>query len=158
MGIRRHTAEHGRPIRGRIAVPWSRLAAILVAGCLVIDVALAESLKSMRERRLAEELLASEIGYTNAQCDTDVSASIAWNTAEDWNAPQALAEACDTALSALEAVCGEAGGKKRAARISTFTCRGDGSGPQLRGGEFAFGASKGGGGFGETKAYLDANL
>ncbi len=130
-------------------------AAIAFAGASPLA---AQSLKSIRAQQSENENLASEMSYTNSVCGGSIKSEINWARAADWPDGASLASACDGALSALEAICRADGGKKRAASIKKFVCSGDGAGPSLSGGTLTYGASPGGNGFAETKAFLDGAL
>ena len=136
----------------------SRFLLIALAVCPAASAAAAQSLKSIRAQQAEQRALQSEVAYTNSVCGTSISASIAWSTAQNWPEDESLAKACDGALSAIEALCRSADGKRRVSRITSFTCKGDGSGPSLSGGELSYGAGDGGGAFGETQDYLDRRL
>ena len=116
--------------------------------------ALAQSLKSMRAQEAEEQLLQSEVDYTNSVCSADIAASINWSTASDWPDGVSLAETCGGALSALEAICRSADGQAMAQDIDEFVCEGDGAGPSLSGGVLTYGASPSGGAYSETSDYL----
>lgn len=131
--------------------------AVLAAALLLAGPAFAQSLKSIRAQEAEEAALAREAAFTNSVCGTSLSARIDWRSAASWPEEASLSDACGGALSALEAVC-RGGGKARAARISTFVCAGDGSGPSLRGGTLRYGAAPGGNGFSETRALLEGAL
>ncbi|MEL7487610.1 MAG: hypothetical protein AAGJ87_10395, partial [Pseudomonadota bacterium] len=118
----------------------------------------AQSLRSIRAQQTEQQTLSSEVAYTNSVCDSAISARIDWSTVAQWPEGVSLARACDGALSAVEAICRTQSGKTRVARIRSFTCRGDGGGPSLKGGDLSYGASADGGAFAETKAYLDGKL
>ncbi|MBB5517930.1 hypothetical protein [Amphiplicatus metriothermophilus] len=113
-----------------------------------------QSLKSLRAQEAEERALAAEVGYTNSVCGASIEAVIDWRSADGWPEDESLADACDGALGALEAVC-RAGGD-RARSISTFVCAGDGAGPSLRGSVLRYGATPGGDGFGETRRFLES--
>lgn len=139
------------PNRVRIAV------LVFAAALFAAGGANTQSLKSLRAQDAEDAALAREVAYTNSVCGANMDARIDWRSAADWPHGESLAEACGKALSALEAVC--RGGKNaRAKSLSTFTCAGDGSGPSLSGRSFRYGASPGGGGYSETKSYLEGVL
>lgn len=118
--------------------------AILVAGA-----ANAQSLKSLRAQEAENKALAAEVEYTSEVCGVSIRASIDWSRAAKWPADQSLTEACDGALSAVEASC-----RKGSKPIRQFTCGGDGSGPSLKGTSLYYGASPGGDAYNETVAVL----
>lgn len=118
----------------------------------------AQSLKSIRAQEAEEQTLDSEIEFTNSVCGTSISATINWRSASDWPEEDSLADACDDALGALEAICRAPGGQSKASSISSFLCEGDGSGPSLSGGTLSYGASPGESGFADTKDYLEGAL
>lgn len=134
----------------------------LIAGLAVAAmpmVASAQSpLKELRARQAEERQLASEVAYTANVCSARISSRIDWNRAGDWPADTSLADACDDALGAIEAICRSGDSDKVAKSISSFTCAGDGSGPSLGGGTLTFGARPGGNGFGQTRSYLEGRL
>jgi hypothetical protein len=118
----------------------------------------AQSLKTIRAQEAEEASLSREAAYTNSVCGTSIDARIDWRSVAGWPENKSIADACGDALSALEAVCRSGDGRSRAAKVSSFVCAGDGSGPQLRGGTLRFGASPGGGGFSETRSLLEGAL
>jgi len=105
----------------------------------------AQSLKSLRAQEAEEAALDAEADYTSEVCGVSITASIDWSTTSDWPAAESLAEACDGALSAVEAAC-----RSGSAPVRSFTCGGDGSGPSLNGSSLYYGASPGGDAYGET--------
>ncbi|MEL6213315.1 MAG: hypothetical protein AAFQ96_06980 [Pseudomonadota bacterium] len=161
---RRAGASRPRAKRARVTTPASIYPGALVllgAGFFLLlqtGGVTAQSLKSIRAQQAEESALNSEVAYTNSVCGTSISASIDWSSAGSWPADESLAAACDGALGAVEAVCRASGGKARAARLTRFVCKGDGSGADLSGGELRYGASPGGNGFSETKTLLDSAL
>ncbi|GAB4519738.1 MAG: hypothetical protein Kow00133_05640 [Amphiplicatus sp.] len=134
------------------------LAALLAALCTLAaaPAGALQTLKSLRAQEAEERALAAEIGYTNSVCGASIGAEIDWRSADDWPEDESLADACDGALGALEAVCRAGDGRDRAQSISTFVCAGDGAGPSLRGGVLRYGATPGGDGFGETRRFLES--
>ena len=117
-----------------------------------------ESLRDMRAQQHDEADLRREAAFTSSVCETRISASINWGRSQNWSpAHGSLVDACDDALSALEAVC--RGGLKAQvqAKIKNFQCFGDGSGPSLSGGTLRYGAG-GGNGYDRTRAYLERVL
>ena len=118
--------------------------AVFIAGS-----ASAQSLKSLRAQEAENTALAAEAEYTSEVCGVSVSASINWSRATKWPADQSLAEACDGALSAVEAAC-----RKGSKPVRKFTCGGDGKGPSLNGTSLYYGASPGGDAYNETVAVL----
>ncbi|GGD10497.1 hypothetical protein [Aquisalinus flavus] len=130
-----------------------------LAVATVSTVASAQSpLKELRARQAEERQLASEVAYTGNVCSARISSRIDWNRARDWPADESLADACDNALGAIEAICRGGGSDKVANGISSFTCTGDGSGPSLDGKTLTFGARPGGNGFSQTRSYLEDSL
>lgn len=118
----------------------------------------AQSLKSLRAQDAEEAALSREVAYTNSVCGADMDASIDWPASSDWPEGDSLWSACDGALGAIEAVCRSGAGKSRLSELSSFVCAGDGSGPDLSGSVFRFGATPGGDGFSETSGYLEGAL
>lgn len=118
--------------------------AVFIAGS-----ASAQSLKSLRAQEAENSALAAEADYTSEICSVSISASIDWSRAAKWPANQSLAEACDGALSAVEAAC-----RKGSKPVRKFTCGGDGKGPSLSGTSLYYGASPGGDAYKETAAVL----
>jgi len=143
-------------LRSRIS--YLALTASAAAAFLVGASADAQSLKSIRAQEAEEASLAGEVAFTNSVCEANISSSIEWRTAANWPDGSSLADACDGALSAIEAICRSSGGKERAGSISSFVCAGDSGGPSLSGGTLRYGASPGGNGYSDTKAYLDGAL
>ncbi len=136
-----------------------RLTAVgLCAGASFVGIAAAQSLKEMRARESEDSALAREAAYTNSICGSSLTASIDWRSVANWPAHVSLADSCDGALGALEAICRSGEGKARAKRVTRFVCAGDGSGASLRGGTLRYGASPGVSGFAETKSVLDSGL
>lgn len=115
------------------------------------------TLREIRARQAEERKLANEVAYTNRVCSTSISASIDWARASRWPAGKSLTGACDVALSALEAVCRTDNGRTRAAKVTSFTCSADGSGPALSGGRLRYGAG-GRDNFSSISAWLDDRL
>lgn len=116
----------------------------------------AQSLKTLRAQEAEEAALDREAAFTSSVCGTQINARIDWRSAADWPEGVSLAEACDGALGAVEAVC--RADASRTSRISSFVCAGDGAGPDLSGATLRYGASPGGNGFSETRAYLESAL
>ena len=125
--------------------------AALLTGLAAVS-ASAQSLKDLRAQEAESAALAREAAYTGEVCGRTIPARIDWASAKSWPESESLAEACDGALGAVEAVC--RGGRKNL--VKGFICAGDGSGPELSGGTLRFGARAGENGFDESKAYLDA--
>lgn len=124
-----------------------------IIGCSFVAAAFlsanAQSLKSLRAQEAEEAALEAEADYTSGICGVSISATIDWSTARNWPADESLAEACDGALSAVEAVC-----RSGEMPVRSFTCRGDGSGPSLNGSNLSYGASSGGDAYKETASVL----
>lgn len=118
----------------------------------------AQSLREIRARESEEAALDREASYTQSVCGNSFSASIDWRSAADWPDGVSIAASCDGALGALEAICRNADGKRKAKRISRFVCAGDGAGADLNGGTLRYGASPGDSGFSDTKAVLESGL
>ena len=147
------------PEKQLLSMPAPRLmAAVLACLALMAGPVAAQSLKEIRAQKAEDEALAREAAYTQSICGTSLSASIDWSASTDWPQGVSLAKSCDGALGALEAVCRNDAGKKKAKKITRFVCSGDGSGPSLRGGALRYGASPGANGFAATKALLDGKL
>lgn len=131
------------------------LSALAILGALTAG-AEAQSLRSLRAQQADEAALAREVSYTNSVCGGNISARIDWSSAASWPEGQTLTSACDGALGALETICRD--DRARGARVSNFTCAGDGSGPSLSGGSFRFGASPGGDSYSSALPYLEGAL
>ena len=117
------------------------------------------SLKELRIRQQEENRLRQEAAFTSDVCGTSIRASINWGSASSWpNSGKGIAKVCDGALGAIEAQC--RGGKKDQvrAKIRSFQCAGNGTGPALSGSTLRYGASPGSSAYGPTKAYLDRKL
>ncbi len=110
-----------------------------------------QSLRDLRAQDADDAALAREASYTSEVCGRPIPARIDWASSKNWPADESLADACDGALGAVEAVC--RAGKK--SLVKSFVCAGDGSGPDLSGATLRYGASPGENGFAETKALLD---
>jgi len=138
--------------------PIRLLLALAVAAPALIGGARAQSLAEARARATEERRLSDEVAFTNRTCGTSIRGRIDWGRAGDWPSNRSLAQACDVALGALEAVCREPGGAEAAkSGVSSFTCAGDGSGVSLSGGRLRYGAG-GRDGFGRVRAYLRDRL
>lgn len=112
----------------------------------------AQSLRDLRAQDADNAALAREAAYTSEVCGRKIPARIDWSSSKSWPADQSLAGACDGALGAVEALC-RAG---RKTLVTSFTCAGDGSGPELSRGALRYGATPGESGFEETRDLLDA--
>lgn len=131
---------------------------VAIAAAAVPTLGLAQSpLSELRAQQEEERKLASEAAYTSNVCETRISSRIDWNRTRDWPDNRSVAEACDGALGAVEALC-RSGKDRVAGKISAFTCTGDGSGPSLSGTTLTFGATPGGNGFNATRSYLESAL
>ncbi len=131
-----------------------RLAAILVVGVATFAFpfsASSQSLKEIRAQQAEERALQQEASFTQSVCGMNFDVMIDWRTVSNWPDGSSIANACDGALGALEAVCR----RGNAPRVSRFVCAGDGSGASLRGGTLRYGASPGDNGFADTKAVLE---
>jgi len=148
------SAEHADKLR-RVARLISQAACL---GAAMMSAAGAQSLRELRAREADDQALQREIAYTRSVCESRLSGSINWRSADGWPEGRSLTAACDGALGALEAVCRSDEGKLRARRVTRFVCAGDGAGASLSGGTLRYGASPRGGGFSETKALLDQGL
>lgn len=138
-------------------------AAALTAGaglCFAVSFtpAASQPLREIRAQEAEERSLDREVAYTESICGISLTAVIDWRSAANWPASVSLANSCDGALGAIEAICRDADGKSRVRRINRFVCAGDGAGASLRGGSLRYGATPGGNGFSETKALLDSRL
>ena len=118
----------------------------------------AQSLKEARAQRAEEQTLEREAAFTDTVCGTSLKASIDWTSVANWPDTSSLAQSCDGALGALEAICRSADGKRKAKRLTKFVCAGDGSGPSISGATLKYGAEPGKNGFAETKALLEKSL
>lgn len=146
-----------RPMQKTSAIA-KRLTILVAASIAAVGAAGAESLKEIRARESVEQALDREIAFTRSVCGNSLSGAIDWRSAADWPDHASLADACDSALGALEAACRKPGGKAKAKRITRFICAGDGSGASLSGGALRYGAIPGTSGFDETQALLDQEL
>ena len=129
-----------------------------LAGAAVSTASAQSPLKELRARQTEERQLASEVAYTSTICGARISSRIDWNRASDWPEDESLADACDDALGAIEAMCRSGDADKVAKTISSFTWTGDSAGPSLNGSTLTFGARPGGNGFDQTRAYLQGRL
>jgi hypothetical protein len=83
---------------------------------------------SLREKRLQQgenEALADEARFTSEVCGTRISASIDWDsyTLRDGRLSGRYARDCDRALSAIERICRQEGGKRKVRRqIKSVRC------------------------------------
>lgn len=146
-------------VRARISFRQIGVAAVGVFSAFTLvlaDNAAAQSLKEMRARDAEERALQREADFTGRVCSSSISASIDWRSAADWPEGVSIARACDGALSALEAMCRQ--GRGSGGEVSSFVCAGDGSGADLSGGEFTYGASPGENSFSDAKEVLEAEL
>ncbi|WP_425410309.1 hypothetical protein [Hyphococcus sp.] len=131
----------------------NKLTAALAAGLLAFcapSVAASQSLKESRAQNAEERALSREASFTQSVCGMDFDIVIDWRSAADWPDGASIADSCDGALGALEAVCR----RGDAPQITRFVCAGDGSGASLRGGTLRYGASPGDNGFSETMSAL----
>lgn len=133
------------------------LAAFVLTLC-AIDVAGAQSLKAARAKDAEFSRLSQEASYTNKMCDASFSARIDWAASRNWPPAISLAEACNGALGAIEAMCRSKEGKAQAGRIAVFTCAGDGRGPVFAGGEMRFGANPRGDSYASMTRFLEAKF
>lgn len=124
-------------------------AVLFVSSVLVSSAVHAQSLKSLRAQEAEESALAAEVDFTSEVCGVSISSSIDWSKSAGWPENKSLAEACDGALSAIEASC-RSGSKP----VTSFTCSGDGSGPSLSGTSLYYGASPDGDAYSDTLAIL----
>ena len=138
----------------------SLMAALIgvAAAAALAPSAMAQSLKSIRAQQAEQEALNSEVAYTNSICGGSITATIDWKSAANWPDGTSLADACDDALGAVEAICRGSGGKAKGAKIKSFVCKGDSSGASFSGGTLTFGATPGQNGFDAAKAYLEGAL
>lgn len=125
---------------------------LALAAALSAATASAQSLKDLRARERENRDLSSEAAYTSEVCGRPISASIDWSTAADWPAGESLAEACDSALGAVETICR----RGRTNVVHRFVCAGDDSGARLSGKTLRYGAAPGGNGYAETLAEIGA--
>jgi len=101
--------------------------ALVVAAVLGIGLSPA-SAQTLREKRLQQEqdaALDEEAKFTSDICKTRISASIDWASfkARDGRLRGAYARDCDKALSAIERICREDGGRRKVKRgISRVKC------------------------------------
>ena len=104
-------------------------------GVLALAVALGASYspasaETLREKRLMQEqnaALAEEAKFTSEICNTRITASIDWASfhARDGRLRGSYARDCDKALSAIERICREDGGRRKVKRgISRVKCGG----------------------------------
>ncbi|MBY0421465.1 MAG: hypothetical protein K2Q06_04115 [Parvularculaceae bacterium] len=114
-----------------------------------------QSLREARAQDAAEQLLASQVAYTNSVCGLTMTSGIDWATVGDWP-DAALVDACDRALGAVELACRAGSRKSQIASLSRVVCAGDGSGPSLQARVFRYGAAVGVDAFEQTRAMLDA--
>lgn len=146
-------------VRSRISFRKMTIAAVGIFSAFSLvpaDNASAQSLKEIRARDAEERALQREADFTARVCRSPISASIDWRSASDWPEGVSIARACDGALSALEAMCRQGRGSE--GEVSSFVCAGDGSGADLSGGEFTYGASPGESSFADAKAVLEDEL
>lgn len=139
---------------------WKSLALSLAAiSAAALSLAHAQdSLSDLRARQEEERKLADEASYTGNVCGMRLSARIDWGRTRSWPEGTSIADACDTALGAVETICRAGDAQKVSGKISSFSCSGDGSGPSLSGSTLYFGASPHGNGFSATRAYLERAL
>ena len=129
-------------------------AAFLLAG--LAAGASAQSLRSLRQQEADDAALAREAAYTSSVCGAPIGARIDWSSASSWPESDSLAAACDGALGALETVCRS--DRAKGAKVRSFVCAGDGSGPSFNGGTFRYGASPGGDSYSSSLSYLEGAL
>ncbi|MEM9496061.1 MAG: hypothetical protein AAGA09_08660 [Pseudomonadota bacterium] len=135
-----------------------RVLAFGLAAFVVTAGARAQSLQELRAQEAEEAALAKEAQYTSSLCQTSISTRIDWRTAANWPDGVSLSTSCDAALGAIEWFCRTPDGRTRVKRITTFVCKGDGTGPSLAGGALSYGAKPGVNGFEATRSYLSEKL
>ncbi len=128
------------------------LAILAGAAALSAVTASAQSLKDLRAQERENRELARQAAFTSDVCGQPISASIDWNSVEDWPSGESLAAACDGALGAVETICR----RGRTNVVTRFICAGDGSGADLSGKTLRYGASPGGNGYAATLAEIGA--
>ena len=134
------------------------LASLAFSLAVSLPTASAESLKERRAQAAEEASLQNEANYTANICGTAIRATILWSTTTTWPANQSIAKACDGALGAIEAMCRTGREADVQAKVKSFQCLGDGSGPSLKGGTMTYGATPGTNGFQQTRNYLERQL
>lgn len=119
----------GLNLTTRISIPG---VAVLLAGFVFVLAAsagsvLAEpsgSLLDERVKRDQSRSFSDEARYTSEVCDTNISASIHWESfeARDGSLTRSYDKDCDNALSAIERICREGKWEEVAANIKRVRC------------------------------------
>lgn len=130
--------------------------AVFVTG--IVPAAAQSPLKELRARQAEESRLHSEAAYTSSICDTRIGATIDWSRVRNWPTGESLADACDTALGAVETMCRDGRLEDIQSTITSFSCTGSGDGPALDGSMLRYGASPGVNGYRDTLKVLQDHL
>ncbi|MEM8935953.1 MAG: hypothetical protein AAGC77_06055 [Pseudomonadota bacterium] len=123
----------------------------------MVNTSSAQSLKESRARAEETQAIQDQAQYTAHVCGNNLRARIDWSSLDTWPDGLSISDACDGALSALEAMC-RGDGKDDAQSIAQFVCAGDGGGASLSAGTLRYGASPDGDAFSATKALLDSTF